>query len=384
MPVLNRIADYAPQMTEWRRHLHQHPETRFDCHQTAAFIAERLRDFGVDELHEGIAQSGIVAIIEGQGEGPTIGLRADIDALPITEETGAPHASTVPGKMHACGHDGHTTMLLGAAKYLAETRNFAGRVALIFQPAEEWGGGAEVMVQEGVLERFGIGQVYALHNAPGVALGRFEGRAGPLMAAVDTMYVTVTGRGGHGAHPEDTIDPVAAIVQMVSALQTVVSRNRRGTDALIVSVTQIHTGSADNIIPESGWFCATIRSYEPAVRDMAEARCKAIVEGVAAAMGVSAEIAYDRGYPATINPEAETAFALSVAAEVGAEAGDCEPSMGAEDFAYMLEKRPGAYLFLGQGEGAGLHHPKYDFNDAVAPVGASFFARLVERAQPRS
>lgn len=383
MPVLNRIADYAPDMTAWRRHLHQHPETRFDCHQTSAFIVQRLREFGITQIHEGIAQSGIVAIIEGNGDGPTIGLRADIDALPITEETGLPHASTVPGKMHACGHDGHTTMLLGAARYLAETRNFSGRVALIFQPAEEWGGGAEVMVNEGIMERFAIGQVYALHNNPGTALGRFVGREGPLLAAVDTLTVHVTGRGGHGAHPEECIDPIAAIVQMVSALQTVVSRNRKGTDALVVSVTQIHTGSADNIIPETGWFCATIRSFDPTVRDVAEARCRAIVDGVAAAMGVQAQIAYERSYPATVNHPRETAFALEVAAEVGSGAGDCEPVMGAEDFAYMLERRPGAYLFLGQGEGAGLHHPRYDFNDAVAPVGASWFARLVERAQPR-
>ena len=383
MPVLNRVADFEEDMKTWRRYLHQHPETRFDCHATAAFIAARLREFGVDELYEGIAQSGIVAIIQGQGAGPTIGLRADIDALPITEETGLDHASTVPGKMHACGHDGHTTMLLGAARYLAETRNFAGRVALIFQPAEEWGGGAGVMVDEGVMERFDIAQVYALHNAPGLPFGRFEGRVGPLMAAVDTLTVTVTGRGGHGAHPEDCIDPVAAIVQMVGALQTIVSRNRRGTDALVISVTQIHTGSADNIIPETGWFCATIRSFEPAVRDLAEKRCREIIAGVAAAMAVSVEVTYVRSYPATVNHPRETAFAFDVAAEVGTGVVECAPVMGAEDFSYMLERRPGAYLFLGQGEGAGLHHPRYDFNDAVAPVGASFLARLVERAQPR-
>ena len=383
MPVLNRVADFEEDMKTWRRYLHQHPETRFDCHATAAFIAARLREFGVDELHGGIAQSGIVAIIQGQGAGPTIGLRADIDALPITEEIGLDHASTVPGKMHACGHDGHTTMLLGAARYLAETRNFAGRVALIFQPAEEWGGGAGVMVDEGVMERFDIAQVYALHNAPGLPFGRFEGRVGPLMAAVDTLTVTVTGRGGHGAHPEDCIDPVAAIVQMVGALQTIVSRNRRGTDALVISVTQIHTGSADNIIPETGWFCATIRSFEPAVRDLAEKRCREIIAGVAAAMAVSVEVTYVRSYPATVNHPRETAFAFDVAAEVGTGVVECAPVMGAEDFSYMLERRPGAYLFLGQGEGAGLHHPRYDFNDAVAPVGASFLARLVERAQPR-
>ena len=342
MPVLNRIADYAEDMKTWRRHLHQHPETRFDCAQTAAFVAGRLREFGITEIHEGIARSGLVAIIEGQGDGPTIGLRADIDALPITEETGLPHASTVPGKMHACGHDGHTTMLLGAARYLAETRNFAGRVALIFQPAEEWGGGAGVMVQEGIMERFGIGQVYALHNAPGVAEGRFETRPGPIMAAVDTLTVTVTGRGGHGAHPEDTVDPVAAIVQMVGALQTIVSRNRRGTDALVISVTQIHTGSADNIIPETGWFCATIRTYDRAVQAMVETRCQAIVQGIAAAMSCSAVVDYERGYPATVNHARETAFATEIAAEVGSATGECDPVMGAEDFAFMLERRPGA------------------------------------------
>ena len=383
MPVLNRIAEYAPDLAEWRHHLHRHPETRFDCHQTAAFITERLLDFGVDAVHTGIAESGIVAIINGQGEGPTIGLRADIDALPITEETGLPHASRVPGKMHACGHDGHTTMLLGAARYLAETRNFAGRVALIFQPAEEWGGGAGVMVQEGIMERYDISQVFGLHNAPGLPAGRFETRPGPLMAAVDTLTVTVTGRGGHGAHPEETADPVAAIVAMVGALQTIVSRNRKGTDALVFSVTQIHTGSADNIIPESGWFCATVRTYDKAVQNMVEERCREIVTGIAAAMGVRAEVVFERGYPATVNHEAETAFALSVAQEVSGDTGICAPVMGAEDFSFMLERRPGAYLFLGQGDSAGLHHPRYDFNDAIAPLGASFLARLVEQAQPR-
>ena len=384
MPVINRIADFADDLTAWRRHLHRNPETRFDCHRTAGFVVEKLRSFGITEIHEGIAQSGVVAVIGGQGDGPVIGLRADMDALPIEEETGADHASTVAGAMHACGHDGHTTMLLGAAQYLAETRNFAGRVALIFQPAEEWGGGAGVMVDEGVMERFGIDQVYGIHNAPGVPLGEFHGCAGPIMAAVDTLWVTVNGRGGHGAQPEETADPVAAIVAMVSALQTIVSRNRKGTDALVVSVTQIHTGSADNVIPESGWFCATIRSFDPAVRAMAQTRCHEIIAGTAAAMGVSADVNFETGYPATVNHPAQTEFAFDVAREVGAAAVETEPVMGAEDFAYMLERRPGAYLFLGQGPGAGLHHPKYDFNDAVAPIGASFLARLVERAQPRA
>ncbi len=385
MPVINRIAEFAPQLTEWRQHLHRHPELGFDCHQTAGFVAARLRDFGVDELHEGIATSGLVAIIEGQGEGPTTGLRADMDALPITEATGVAHASTVAGRMHACGHDGHTTMLLGAARYLAETRNFAGRVALIFQPAEEAGGGAGVMCDEGVLERFGIAQVYALHTFAGAPAGRFMGRPGPMLAAVDTLTVKVTGRGGHGAHPEDCADPVAAIVAMVGALQTIVSRNRKGTDALVLSVTQIEAGAngADNIIPESGWFRATVRTYDASVQDMVERRSAEIVQGVAAAMGVGADVTYERGYPATVNDPGSTEHALRIAAEVSGDAADCDPVMGAEDFSYMLARRPGTYLFLGQGAGVPVHHPKFDFNDAVTPLGASWFARMVETLQPR-
>ncbi|ABA79071.1 amidohydrolase [Rhodobacter sphaeroides] len=385
MPVVNRIADYAEEMTAWRRHLHRHPELRFDCQNTAAFIAERLRAFGVDEIHEGIATSGLVAIIEGQGEGPTIGLRADMDALPIEELTGADYASTVPGRMHACGHDGHVTMLLGAARYLAETRRFAGRVALLFQPAEEDGGGGEVMVREGVMDRFGISQVYGIHNAPNVPLGRFVTAPGPLMAAVDTATVRVIGKGGHGATPHETVDPVVAIVGMVSALQTIISRNLYTLDDLVLSVTQIHTGSASNIIPEDGWFCATIRTFTPEVRDLVRRRFHEIVEGHAAAYGVRVEIDYELGYPPTVNDPAKAGFAAEVAAEIAGEAGveaNANREMGSEDFAYMLEARPGAYLFLGTGPGAGLHHPAYDFNDAASPLGASFFARLVERAQP--
>lgn len=385
MPVVNRIADYAEEMTAWRRHLHRHPELRFDCQNTAAFIAERLRAFGVDEIHEGIATSGLVAIIEGQGEGPTIGLRADMDALPIEELKGADYASTVPGRMHACGHDGHVTMLLGAARYLAETRRFAGRVALLFQPAEEDGGGGEVMVREGVMDRFGISQVYGIHNAPNVPLGRFVTAPGPLMAAVDTATVRVIGKGGHGATPHETVDPVVAIVGMVSALQTIISRNLYTLDDLVLSVTQIHTGSASNIIPEDGWFCATIRTFTPEVRDLVRRRFHEIVEGHAAAYGVRVEIDYELGYPPTVNDPAKAGFAAEVAAEIAGEAGveaNANREMGSEDFAYMLEARPGAYLFLGTGPGAGLHHPAYDFNDAASPLGASFFARLVERAQP--
>ncbi|MFP1644831.1 M20 aminoacylase family protein [Pontitalea aquivivens] len=385
MPVINRIAALAPEMTAWRRHLHQHPELEFDCHETAAFVAARLRDFGVDEIHQGIATSGVVALIRGRADGPVIGLRADMDALPIQELTGADHASTRPGKMHACGHDGHTSMLLGAAKYLCETRNFAGTVALIFQPAEEEGGGGEVMVREGVMDRFAIGQVYGIHNAPNVPLGHFHTTPGPLMAAVDTAWVYVTGKGGHGATPHDCIDPVVAIVGMVGALQTIVSRNLFALDELVISVTQIHTGTASNIIPEEGWFCATIRSFTPEVRDLAEKRFHDIVQGHAAAYGVSARIEYDRGYPPTVNDPARAAFAAAVAREIsGSDAvqDNAGREMGAEDFSYMLQARPGAYLFLGTGPGAGLHHPAYDFNDEAAPLGASFFARLVERALP--
>ncbi len=389
MPVLNRIAAYAEEMKGWRRHLHAHPELEFECFGTSDFIAARLAEFGVSEIHRGIAKTGIVAIIEGKGAGPTIGLRADMDALPITELSVVPYASTVPGRMHACGHDGHVTMLLGAAKYLAETRNFSGRVALLFQPAEEEGGGGQVMVQEGVMDRFGIAQVFGIHNSPNADFGSFMTNGGALMASVDTARVTVTGRGGHGAQPQDCVDPVVAITAMVGALQTIVSRNLHPLSEAVVSVTQIHVGSASNIIPESGWLTATIRSFDPEVRNTLKRRFHEIVAGQAAAFGVTAEVDYDWGYPATVNHAANAAFAAGVAAEIsGADRIEADGlrEMGAEDFSYMLEARPGAYLFLGTGPGAnggaGLHHPAYDFNDEAAPVGASFFARLVERAQP--
>ncbi len=383
MPIINRIADYAEEMTGWRRHLHAHPELRFECHQTAAFVVEQLRAFGVDEIHEGIAKTGVVAIIDGQGTGRTIGLRADMDALPMDEVTGLDYASTVKGAMHACGHDGHTVMLLGAAKYLAETRNFAGRVALIFQPAEEGGGGAEVMVQEGILDRFEIAEVYALHNAPGTPVGAFYTTPGPIMAAVDTFHIHVKGRGGHGAMPHETIDPVVAVVGIASAIQTIVSRNHYTLEELVVSVTQIHTGSADNVIPDTGYINGTVRTFNPAVQAMVQKRLAEIVAGQAASYGVTAELDYEIGYPATINDTDKAAFAAQVAREVSSNVvDDAKPEMGAEDFAYMLNERPGAYLFVGNGDTAGLHHPAYDFDDTGAPVGASFFARLVERALP--
>ncbi len=383
MPVINRIADFATDMTAWRRHLHMHPELQFECHETAKFVAKMLREFGVDEIHEGIAKTGVVAIINGQANGPTIGLRADMDALPMQEETGLDYASTIPGKMHACGHDGHTTMLLGAARYLAETRNFAGRVALIFQPAEEGGGGGQVMVQEGILERFDIKEVYALHSGPGDATGSFYTTAGPILAAADTIHIHITGIGGHGAYPYETADPVIAAVGIVNAIQTIVSRNNKAYEDLVVSVTQIHTGSADNVIPEKAYINGTVRTLSKATQAMVHKRLTEIVAGHAAAYNVTAELDYEYGYPATINDPEKTAFAASVAREISPLVDDARQyEMGAEDFSYMLEQRPGAYVYVGNGDSAGLHHPAYDFDDEAAPAGASYFARLIERALP--
>ncbi|HAV07380.1 MAG TPA: amidohydrolase [Rhodobacteraceae bacterium] len=385
MAVINRIAGYSEEMAAWRQHLHAHPELAFDCVNTAAFVVERLKAFGIEEIHGGFAKTGLVALIHGKEPGPVIGLRADMDALPIPEETGLDYASMVPGVMHACGHDGHTVMLLGAARYLAETRNFAGTVALIFQPAEEDGGGANVMVQEGVLDRFGISEVYALHNAPGVPEGQFYTTPGPIMAAVDTFHIHVKGRGGHGAMPHETADPVIAACGIVQAIQTIVSRNHYALDDLVISVTQIHTGTAENIIPETAYINGTVRTFAKEVQALVQKRMAEIVQGVASGYGVTAELTYDVWYPATINTPEKAAFAASVAAEVVGEAmviPEAGREMGAEDFSYMLEARPGAYLFLGQGEGAGLHHAKYNFNDQIAPIGASFFARLAERALP--
>ncbi|MFO8124950.1 M20 aminoacylase family protein [Yoonia sp.] len=383
MPVINRIADFAEDMTAWRRHLHMHPELQFACFETAKFVVEKLQAFGVDEIHEGIATSGVVAIINGNATGPTIGLRADMDALPMQEETGLPYASTVPGKMHACGHDGHTTMLLGAARYLAETRNFAGRVALIFQPAEESGGGGEVMVQEGLLDRFDIKEVYALHSGPGDAVGAFYTTPGPILAAVDAFHIHITGVGGHGAYPYETADPVVAAVGMVNAIQTIVSRNHVPYDDLVISVTQIHTGSADNVIPEKAYINGTIRTMTKDTRAMVQKRLPEIVAGHATAYNVQAVLDYEAGYPATINDPQKTAFAADVAREISPDVDDARQyDMGAEDFSYFLEQRPGAYVYVGNGDSAGLHHPAYDFADGAAPAGASFFARLVERALP--
>ena len=381
MAIINRIGDFAEDMTAWRRHLHMHPELSLDCHQTAAFVVERLKEFGVDEIHEGIAESGVVALIHGKGDGPVTGLRADMDALPIEETTGVEYASTVPGKMHACGHDGHTTMLLGAARYLAETRRFKGTVALIFQPAEETVGGARIMVEEGIMERFGIEEVYALHTDPFGEVGVFNTCPGPIMAAVDDFEITITGKGGHGAFPHTTLDPVPCGLAIGQALQTIVSRNADPRLPLVVSLTIVQTGSATNVIPETMRLAGTVRSFDPDLRDMVERRFGEIVAGQAASYGVEAKLDYIRNYPATINHAAQTDFAVRVAQEVVGETNvisDRQPEMGAEDFSYMLEKRPGSYLMLGQGIGPSCHHPAFNFNDEVATIGASFFARLIE------
>ncbi|HAW46742.1 MAG TPA: amidohydrolase [Roseovarius sp.] len=385
MAAINRIAGFAEEMTAWRRHLHAHPELGLDCFETAEFVVEKLREFGVDRIETGVARSGVVAVIEGRSPGRSIGLRADMDALAMDDLTGAEHASTVPGRAHACGHDGHTTMLLGAAKYLAETRNYAGRAVLFFQPAEEGPGGAQLMVEEGTLDRHEVAEVYALHTLPGAPEGTFETTPGPIMAAVDTLHVHVIGQGGHGAMPHEARDPIPAAVAIVQAIQTIITRDRGPLDDLVISVTQIHAGSADNVIPERAYVGATIRTFAEGVRDMAHRRLREVAAGVAAAHGVRAEVEIESGYPPTINDPQTTEFASEIAREVVGDAAviaDRTREMGAEDFSYMLAERPGAYLFLGQGAGPALHHPAFDFNDAVAPLGASFFARVVERALP--
>lgn len=381
MPVVNRIAGFAEEMKTWRRHLHAHPEISLECYETAAFVVGKLREFGVDEITTGWAQSGVVAVIEGRGDGPVTGLRADMDALPMQEKTGADWASTVPGRMHACGHDGHTTMLLGAAKYLAETRNFRGKAVLIFQPGEEAGGGGGIMVDEGMMDRFGIEEVYAIHTDPMADLGVLATNPGPLMAAVDDWTITVRGKGGHAAYPHMCVDPIPAAVAMAGALNTVVARNAPASEPLVVSLTQIHGGSVSNVIPDTVMLNGTTRSFSPQLRDFAEQRIREIAEGQAAVFGVKVQVDYDRSYPATINHADQAMFAADIAAQVVGEdrvQRDMPAEMGAEDFSYMLEARPGAFFFLGQGQGVSVHHPEFDFNDEAAPIGASFFARLIE------
>ena len=385
IPIVNRIAAFDADMKKWRRNIHQNPELGLDCYQTASFIEATLREFGISEIHTGIAQSGLVAIIDGKENGDTIGLRADIDALPMMETTNLEYASNNSGLMHACGHDGHTTMLLGAARYLSETRNFSGRVALIFQPAEENEGGGRIMVEEGILDRFNIKNVYAIHNTPDVALGKFYTMPGAIMAGADKFHIDVVGVGGHGAYPHDTKDPIIAAIGIVQTLQTIVSRSRDPNDKLVVSVTQIHAGSTDNVTPENTYINGTVRTFDKVVQDMVIKRMEEIVAGHAQSFGVDCKLRYEKGYPPTINnPENDEMAALAAKDVSGVSMVDdnAGQEMGAEDFSYLLEKRPGAYLFLGIGEAAGLHNTNYDFNDDASVYGASFFARLVEISQP--
>ncbi len=388
MPVVNRFAELAPAIAEWRRDIHAHPEILFETHRTSALVAEKLRAFGCDEVATGIGRTGVVGVIRGRatGSGRVVGLRADMDALPMTEETGLPHASRTPGAMHACGHDGHTAMLLGAAQYLAETRNFDGTAVVIFQPGEEGGGGGREMVEDGMMERFGIEEVYGLHNMPGLPLGAFGIRPGPLMASTDTFTIRVTGRGGHAAQPHRCIDPILAASQIVVALQGIVARNADPLKAAVVSVTSFRSESeAFNVIPERVELRGTARALEAETRALLARRIAEIVPNVARAFGAEAVLDFRPGYPVTANDPDRAGFAAGVAAEVaGAERVDADapPVMGGEDFSYMLEARPGAFIFLGNGDSAALHHPKYDFDDALIPTGCSYWVRLVETAMP--
>jgi amidohydrolase len=387
MPIINRVADLADEVAAWRRDFHENPELLFDVHRTAGIVAEKLKSFGCDEVVTGLGRTGVVGVIKGRSNnsGKVIGLRADMDALPIEEATNVPHKSKVPGKMHACGHDGHTAMLLGAAKYLAETRNFDGTAVVIFQPAEEGGGGGNEMLKDGLMERFGVNEVYGMHNMPGIPVGQFAIRPGAMMAAADRFTINIEGKGGHAARPHDCIDPVVVSAHVITALQTVASRSVDPLDSVVVSVCTVKAGDAFNVIPQTAMLLGTVRTLSPDVRDLAETRIRAIVENVCAAFGAKAEVDYDRGYPVTMNDPDKTEFMANVARAVSGEnAVDTTvlPLMGAEDFSYMLEQRPGAYIFLGNGDTAGVHHPAYDFNDEASPYGVSLWAKIVETGMP--
>ena len=385
MPVKNRFAELLPEITAWRRDLHEHPEILFDTQRTSGIVAEKLQAFGCDEVVTGLGRTGVVGIIRGKSDnsGRTIGLRADMDALPIHEETGVDYASKTPGAMHACGHDGHTAMLLGAAKYLAETRNFDGTVAVIFQPAEEGGGGGKEMVDDGIMERWGIEEVYGMHNWPGVPTGQFAIRSGPFFAATDIFEIKVTGRGGHAAKPHETVDSTVLASHMVLALQTIASRNADPIDSLVVSVTSFETSSkAFNVIPETVTLKGTVRTLSPEMRDLAESRMGAIVEGTATMLGGSATLDYTRNYPVMVNSDEQTEFAAEVATAVAGDCADAPLVMGGEDFAFMSNARPGAYILVGNGDTAHVHHPKYNFNDETIPAGCSWWAEIVERRLP--
>jgi amidohydrolase len=392
MPIVNRIADLHGDITAWRHDLHAHPELLYDVHRTAAAVADKLKSFGCDEVVTGVGRTGVVGVIhgskgqaacKGQAARKVVGLRADMDALPIQEATEVSYKSTVPGKMHACGHDGHTAMLLGAARYLAETRNFAGTAVVIFQPAEEGGAGGKAMVQDGLMERFRIEEVYGMHNYPGLPIGQFAIRPGPLMASADRLTIQIEGHGGHAARPHLTIDSVLVGAQMINQIQSIVARNVDPLQSAVISICMFQAGSTDNVIPQTAFLRGTARSLDPQVRDLLEKRLREVVEGTAQLYGAKVAFTYKRDYPVTRNHERQTAFASSVAAEVvGRERVEenTPPVMGAEDFSFMLEARPGAFIFVGNGDSAGLHHPAYDFNDEVIPIGTSYWVKLVETA----
>ena len=387
MPIVNRIADLHGEITAWRHDLHAHPELLYDVQRTAASVAEKLKAFGCDEVVPGLGRTGVVGVIHGRKgkSDKVIGLRADMDALPIEEATDLPYKSTVPGKMHACGHDGHTAMLLGAARYLAETRNFAGTAVVIFQPAEEGGAGGKAMLDDGMMERFGINEVYGMHNYPGMPLGQFGLRAGPLMAAADHLSIDIEGVGGHAARPQFSVDTVLVGAQIINNIQSVVSRNVDPLEAAVVSICLFQAGNTDNVIPQTAKLRGTARSLTPAVQDLLEKRLREVVEGTAKLHGAKVKFSYRRGYPVLKNHAAQTEFAASVAAGIAGKDKvntALAPVMGAEDFSFMLNARPGAFIFVGNGDSAGLHHPAYNFNDDVIPIGTSYWVKLVETALP--
>ena len=384
MPVKNRAAEFQKEVAAWRRDIHENPEILYDTHRTSALVAEKLKEFGCDEVVTGIGRTGVVALIRGKSDskGRAIGLRADMDALPMQEQTGLPHASKIPNAMHACGHDGHTAMLLGAAKYLAETRNFDGTAVMIFQPAEEGGNGGEAMVKDGMMERFGIDEVYAIHNSPGIEAGTFAIRPGPILASVDEFTLHLSGRGGHGAKPNMTVDTTVMMCHMITALQTIVSRNMDPVEKAVMSLTSAETSSkAFNVIPDKAEVRGTIRTHSEDVRAMIPKRIKEIAEGVAQTFGGSVELEMRIGVPVTINDDAATEYARAAAQAVGI-CEDVPILMGGEDFSFMLQERPGAMIRLGNGPSAGLHHPEYDFNDEIIPAGISWFAEIVEGRMP--
>ena len=385
MPIVNRVADLQPDIQAWRRDIHEHPELLYDVHRTAAFVAERLREFGCDEVATGLGRTGVVGVIRGRkpagkGDIRVIGLRADMDALPIEEATRLPYASKTPGKMHACGHDGHTAMLLGAARYLSETRNFAGEAVVIFQPAEEGGFGAAAMIKDGLFDRFAIDQVYGMHNGPGIPVGSFAIRPGPIMASTDAVNIRIEGRGGHAARPHISIDSVLVGAQLITALQSIVSRSVDPLESAVVSICEFHAGNARNVIPQTAELKGTVRTLTPEVRKLVEKRVREVVAGVAQMTGAKIDLQYEPGYPVVVNHAQQTDFAVQVAKEVAGDANvhGMPPLMGGEDFAYMLEQRPGAFIFCGNGDSAGLHHPAYNFDDDAIVFGTSYWIKLVE------